>query len=292
MLAADKLEAIVKSKSNDPRILAELAGGDPRSFYRGANFNNADLRGVDLRGYNLTAATFENAWLDRNTRVDEAYIKAVGLERRTIVIRYLSLSSGNFFPKLHDVEGTEHLGDIIDEVIKVLESKLGNLERVFSENMDDKSRVVRGRGNLVGELSTWGFLGGSIFSRALANSGPVKAKSIFSAHDFGRNVNQQPPVNLFASDKNTSKPTVEYKAKKNTKWPPINEAASPSLLLENKNLEVALLLSTHKKLVALSGITKADLETLAAQFLHLSSYNTSSKKRNEAMKKELEAITS
>lgn len=62
--------------------------------------------------------------------------------------------------------------------------------------------------------------------------------------------------------------------------------------VEKKNLEVALLLSTHKKLVALTGVTKADLATLTAQFLQLFSKNTYSKKGIERIMKGLEAITS
>ena len=63
-------------------------------------------------------------------------------------------------------------------------------------------------------------------------------------------------------------------------------------MVEKKNLEVALLLSTHRKLVALSGVTQADVDTLTAQFLHLSSTSTKTKKRIKAIKKELEAIKS
>jgi hypothetical protein len=292
MINAEKLKAILDSHEQDPRILCELVGGDPRSFYRGANFNNADLRGADLRGYNLTAATFENAWLDRNTRVDEAYVKVVGLERTTIVIRYTSLSSYNFFLKLGAAFSTEQLGDVIDDVIKALELKLGNLEKFFSENLDDdKSRVVRGRGILRGGVPSLGFLGDDIFSRALAKKfGRLNAKFKFSTNDFGRNVKPQPPVNLSTSDEYTSNLKVKYKLNKKKKWPPINEAASSILRGESKNLEVTLLVSTHKKLVALSSVTKEDVATLAAQLLRLSREPLILKNSIEAI--EFEVITS
>jgi hypothetical protein len=292
MFETGKLEAIVKSKSKDPRILAELAGGDPRSFYRGANFNNTDLRGVDLRGYNLTAATFENAWLDRNTKVDKAYISVVGLQRTTIIIPYLSLISGGVLMKLHEVAGRDHLGDIIDEVIRNLESKVGNLETFLSENVADKPSKVKMTAKLVVDESTWRFFGPSIFPPMMTKFGSGKTKSAFSHRDMIAKIISASPVNLSDSGRDSSNLNDTYGAKKTEKWNWINELVNSNIMVEKKNLEVALLLSTHKKLVALSGITKADLETLAAQFLHLSSNNTSSKKRIEAMKKEFQAITS
>ena len=292
MFETSKLEAIVKSKSKDPRILAELAGGDPRSFYRGANFNNADLRGVDLRGYNLTAATFENARLDRNTKVDDAYINVVGLQRTTIIIPYLSFSSVGVLMKLHEVAGRDHLGDIVDEVIRSLEFKVGNLETFLSENVADKPPKAGTAGTLVVDESNWRFFGRSIFPPTMNSIGSGKTRSIFSSRDMIAKIISQSPVNLFDADRDASNVNDTYGAKKNEKWNPINELMHSNLRVEKKSLEVALLLSTHKKLVALSGVTKADLETLVAQFLHLSSVHTNSKKRIAAIKKELEAIKS
>lgn len=139
MLAADKLEAIVKSKSNDPRILAELAGGDPRSFYRGANFNNADLRGVDLRGYNLTAATFENAWLDRNTRVDNEFLDITGLVRTVLELPYGKFIKMKVFKRFqvgHPVHN--HLGDLVEEALRDLDSRIIDWEAFFKNENDGR----------------------------------------------------------------------------------------------------------------------------------------------------------
>lgn len=81
MISAEILRAIVESPTDDFRELAAIAGGDPATFYCGANFNDADLRGQDLRGFSLHAATFERARVDRQTRVDGRYRKQVGLAR-------------------------------------------------------------------------------------------------------------------------------------------------------------------------------------------------------------------
>ncbi|MCA3039035.1 MAG: pentapeptide repeat-containing protein [Rhodocyclaceae bacterium] len=294
MFESSKLEAIVKSRSKDPRILAELAGGDPRSFYRGANFDNTDLRGVDLRGYNLTAATFENARLDRNTKVDDAYISVVGLQRTTIIIPYLSFSPDGVLVKLHEVAGRDHLGDIVDEIIRSLEVKVGNLEKFLSENLTDKWSKLGIGGRLVFDESNWMFIGHSMFPPTMTDIDSGKTKSIFSFlyRDMMKKKISQSPVNLFYSDKDVSSLNDTYEAKKNESWNPIIELMNSKATVEKKNLEVALLLSTHKKLVALTGVTKADLATLTAQFLQLFSKNTYSKKGIERIMKRLEAITS
>lgn len=139
MLAADKLEAIVKSKSNDPRILAELAGGDPRSFYRGANFNNADLRGVDLRGYNLTAATFEDAWLDRNTRVDDEFLDITGLFRTVLKLPYGKFIKMKVFKRFQVGDPVhDHLGDLVEEALRDLESRIIDWEAFFKNANDGR----------------------------------------------------------------------------------------------------------------------------------------------------------
>lgn len=81
MIDASKLRAIVNSSREDFKSLAAIAGGDPATFYRGANFNDTDLRGEDLRGFNLEGATFRRARIDRNTLVDEDFSIIAGTER-------------------------------------------------------------------------------------------------------------------------------------------------------------------------------------------------------------------
>ena len=270
MLAVDKLEAIVKSKSNDPSILAELAGGDPRSFYRGANFNNADLRGVDLRGYNLTAATFENARVDRNTQVDEAYISVVGLQRTTIIIPYLSFSSGVVILKLHEVAGRDYLGDIVDESIRNLELKVGNLHKFLSENVVDESSKVGMGGRLLVDESNWRFYARSIFPQTMTSIGSGKTRSFLSNRDVIEKIISQSPVDLLDSlldsDEGASNLNDIHGARKTDEMKRRTALMKSKLMLKKKHLKVALLLSTHKKLMGLSGVTKGMLRCWQRSF--------------------------
>lgn len=117
---SEALRAIIESNDDDLKILAQIAGGHPASFYRGANFDNADLRGQDLRGFNLQAATFRRTRVDRYTKVDPQYIKDAGLERNVKVqLRaYDSILEG-----LKNCDITlekpvaEHLGDILEDAL-------------------------------------------------------------------------------------------------------------------------------------------------------------------------------
>ena len=84
MIDATKLGAIIMHPGDDLRELASLAGGHPKSFYRGANFNDADLRGQDLRGFALDASTFDRARINKTTRTDRKYRELAGLKRTTL----------------------------------------------------------------------------------------------------------------------------------------------------------------------------------------------------------------
>jgi hypothetical protein len=57
----DKAVELLTSSTMDLKELAEIAGEDPRTFYRGANLSGADLRGQDLTQFDLTGANLEGA---------------------------------------------------------------------------------------------------------------------------------------------------------------------------------------------------------------------------------------
>ncbi len=119
MIEANRLRAIVESDSDDPRLLAQIAGGNPRSFYRGANFDDADLRGVDLTGFNLHAASFRRARVDRNTKVDRQFRKSAGLIRVTVSLLSAELITHNLMASGIIIESPApaHLGDLIEEAM-------------------------------------------------------------------------------------------------------------------------------------------------------------------------------
>jgi uncharacterized protein YjbI with pentapeptide repeats len=114
---SEALRAIIESNVDDLRTLAQLAGGHPTSFYRGANFDDADLRGQDLRGFNLQAATFRRTRVDRHTKVDPQYIKDVGLERKVKVQFKIYDSILRNCGITLEKPIAEHLGDILEDAL-------------------------------------------------------------------------------------------------------------------------------------------------------------------------------
>jgi adenylate kinase family enzyme len=64
----DAAAKVLASDENGLRALAKIAGGQPSSFYRGANLRGADLRGQDLRGIDFTGADLSDVQTDDATR--------------------------------------------------------------------------------------------------------------------------------------------------------------------------------------------------------------------------------
>lgn len=61
---------LLRADTSDLRALAKLAGGDPRTFYRGARLCGADIRGQDLRGMEFTDIDVATIKYDENTKLD------------------------------------------------------------------------------------------------------------------------------------------------------------------------------------------------------------------------------
>jgi squalene synthase HpnC len=72
----DKVVTLLQSETSDLRELARIAGGDPRTFYRGANMNGSDFCGQDLRGMEFTDLDLSRIKLDGRTKLDSLYIVA------------------------------------------------------------------------------------------------------------------------------------------------------------------------------------------------------------------------
>jgi hypothetical protein len=268
MIKAEKLQAIVDSNDQDPRVLCELVGGDPRNFYCGANFNDTDLRGVDLRGYNLTAATFENTWLDRNTKVDDAYINAVGLRRTAMIIPDFRVSSNKpLSEKIPATEEKHYLGDILDEGIRILESQKGNLMDFFghieSANQGNVERAKRESRRLADLIVGFNpkFLGSepNIVSGKTNSLRSMLVDNVEESH-------QQPSVNLFELEAIAPRSSLARKMGL-ARWGAIVEQLRTRLPTGEKKLEITIFLSTHKKIVALSSIRKMHTEMFAAELL-------------------------
>lgn len=64
---------ILSSKSGDLKVLADMAGSDWRTLYRGQSLAGCDLSGQDLRGIDLTDCDVDLAKLDQYTLIDQAF---------------------------------------------------------------------------------------------------------------------------------------------------------------------------------------------------------------------------
>lgn len=67
----ETLARLLEAKTGDLRGLAELAGGDPATFYIGTSLKGVDVRGQDLRGMILPDLDIDHARHDVETRIDE-----------------------------------------------------------------------------------------------------------------------------------------------------------------------------------------------------------------------------
>ena len=70
----DKVIEILNSDSTDLRELAEMAGGNPKTFYRGVDLSGVDLRGQDLSGMEFTNLNLNTLLYDERTKIDKKYI--------------------------------------------------------------------------------------------------------------------------------------------------------------------------------------------------------------------------
>ncbi|QDH72088.1 hypothetical protein [Brevundimonas sp. M20] len=67
----ETLARLLEAETGDLRALAELAGGDPATFYIGTSLKGVDVRGQDLRGMILPNLDIDHARHDVETRIDE-----------------------------------------------------------------------------------------------------------------------------------------------------------------------------------------------------------------------------
>jgi hypothetical protein len=70
-----KVVDLLQVETADLRELATLAGGNPKTFYRGARLNGVDLTGQDLSGMEFTDLHAANVALDGNTKLDSRYAR-------------------------------------------------------------------------------------------------------------------------------------------------------------------------------------------------------------------------
>jgi hypothetical protein len=71
-----KVVDLLNTETADLRQLAKLAGGNPKTFYRGARLDGVDLSGQDLRGMEFTDVDFSKFSFDEKTKLDWRYMRA------------------------------------------------------------------------------------------------------------------------------------------------------------------------------------------------------------------------
>src|SRR5262245_48793315 len=69
----DKVLLLLQAETSDLRELARLAGGDPRTFYRGANLDGVDFSGQDVSGMEFNGFSTSSTVADEATRIDATY---------------------------------------------------------------------------------------------------------------------------------------------------------------------------------------------------------------------------
>lgn len=106
------IEGILNSTSGDLRKLAQIAGRDPKYFYRNQNLGGCDLRGQDLRGMDLSGCNLEAAIMDGATKVDSIFDPRVehgddywrfqiSQELNTMVIHFMRYSNYRYAAWAH-----------------------------------------------------------------------------------------------------------------------------------------------------------------------------------------------
>lgn len=69
----DKVVALLQAETADLRELAIIAGGNPKTFYRGASLDDVDLSDQDVRGMNLSL-DLNRVTLNARTKLDQSVL--------------------------------------------------------------------------------------------------------------------------------------------------------------------------------------------------------------------------
>lgn len=94
---------ILAADTSDLRKLALMAGGDPKTFYRGAKTEGLDIRGQDLRGMEFTDLDLTKVQFDSETKLDsgsmlvESAIAPQTTEKSNDVLSEKRKSSSSFW---------------------------------------------------------------------------------------------------------------------------------------------------------------------------------------------------
>jgi hypothetical protein len=136
----DKVITLLQARTSNLRELAELAGEDPRTFYRGISLNEVDIEGQDLSGMEFERYEHELAPVANDNNVSTwiklaASISAAGRqeERVALVIRSV----------LYDrAGGMEMLARFKDDRAKFAFYAINEIRRSLSESSEDEDQAI------------------------------------------------------------------------------------------------------------------------------------------------------
>src|SRR4051812_43347157 len=69
----DGVLLLLQADTSDLRELARLAGGNPKTFYRGANLDGVDISGQDVGDMEFTRFSSAQTTVDETTKIEATY---------------------------------------------------------------------------------------------------------------------------------------------------------------------------------------------------------------------------
>src|SRR5579864_5741440 len=108
------VSALLASETIDLRELARTAGGDPKTFYRGANLDGVDICGQDLRGMGFTGLGLAAVRFDKFTRLSAKQMAELNSNPRATRVLASDLLTAKKAKSLR-LQATERIREIAQE---------------------------------------------------------------------------------------------------------------------------------------------------------------------------------
>jgi hypothetical protein len=146
-----KVVDILNADTSNLRELARLAGGDPKTFYRGANLEGVDVENQNLQGMEFTDPNLSNRSKNVRGVADEPVSNGLEITRipiGKILLDYLfarrhgSISKRRVEPQTEVIKLKPHefdeLADRIFRILKIVQPRFRN-QRIYDEFLNRKA---------------------------------------------------------------------------------------------------------------------------------------------------------
>jgi hypothetical protein len=134
----DKVVTLLQARTSNLRELAELAGEDPRTFYRGVMLSELDVEGQDLTGMEFASYDFASAANDNNgtesSKLAETIAKTSRQEERVALIIQLILNDR--------ARGMEILERVQGDRAKFASYAFNEIRLSLSDSSEDKDQLI------------------------------------------------------------------------------------------------------------------------------------------------------